>query len=86
VEGNGKFKGMMGALECKGKDENGRKIEASVGGGFSDKERLEIWKTYREVIIGKTIEVAADKMTLAENRKDVWALRFPRFKCIRTDK
>lgn len=84
VEGKGKFKGTLGALECEGEDENGRKIEGSVGGGFSDKERDTFWKM-RSEIAGLVIECAADKMTKAKN-SDAWALRFPRFVKVRMDK
>lgn len=52
VEGTGKYVGMMGALTCVDADGN----EVSVGSGFVDKERAELWQD-RPGLVGKIIEV-----------------------------
>lgn len=84
VEGKGKYRGVLGALECEGTDENGRKIVASVGGGFDDAQRARFWKI-RNLLPGQMIEAEADRMTKAK-KSDAWSLRFPRFLRFRTDK
>lgn len=52
-EGTGKYQGMLGALLCRAEDKNGP-IEFSVGSGFNDAERDELWKNQP---IGKVINV-----------------------------
>lgn len=44
VVGNGKYAGMLGALECQTKD--GQKFE--IGSGFSDEQRKLFWKQHKE--------------------------------------
>lgn len=52
-EGTGKYEGKLGALVCRGGDENGP-IEFNVGTGFDDKEREELWANPP---IGKVVNV-----------------------------
>lgn len=82
VEGEGKYVGSMGALLCEGTDD-GRLIRVSVGSGFSDEQRAEIWKN-RKKAIGQTAVVLCDAVT--QSNTGEYSLRFPRFKCFRDDK
>lgn len=75
-----KYVGSMGALLCAGEDD-GRMIEVSVGSGFSDADRMSIWKKRNEMI-GMIVEIKADALTM-ERGSETWSLRFPRFKGFR---
>ena len=81
-EGTGKNKGRMGALICEGVDDN-KRITVNVGSGYTDVERQEYWDNQYE-IGGRTAVVLADAIT--QNQDGTYSLRFPRFKCFRTDK
>jgi len=74
-----KYKGMLGALVGKCTD-NGRIIVVSCGGGFSDKQREDLWKV-RDQLLGCLMEVEADAIT--QNSNGEYSLRFPRFKTFR---
>jgi len=78
-EGQGKASGMTGALICEGKHD-GYMIKVSVGSGFSDELRADIWAN-QEGTKGKLVEVIADAVTI--DRYHEASLRFPRFKCFR---
>lgn len=77
-EGTGKYAGMMGAVLFEGADDD-KFIRVSVGSGFSDKQRKEIWEA-RGDVIGEVGEIRADAITISQDSDDVWSLRFPRFK------
>lgn len=77
-EGTGKNVGRMGAVLFEGMD-NGKKIRVSVGGGWSDKDRDDVWRS-RKAVLGQLGEVRADAATLNQDSDDVYSLRFPRFK------
>jgi DNA ligase-1 len=77
-EGTGKNAGRMGAVLFEGEDD-GKFIRVSVGGGWSDKDRDDIWAARKEVL-GQVGEVRADAATKSQDSDDVWSLRFPRFK------
>jgi DNA ligase-1 len=77
-EGTGKNAGRMGAVLFEGEDD-GKKIRVSVGGGWSDKDRDDIW-AHKELVLGEIGEVRADAATLNQDSDNVWSLRFPRFK------
>jgi DNA ligase-1 len=77
-EGTGKNVGRMGAVLFEGTDD-GKFIRVSVGGGWSDKDRDDIWAN-RDAIPGQVGEVKADAATKSQDSDDVWSLRFPRFK------
>lgn len=64
-DADSKYRGMMGALVCRGEDD-GRLIEVNVGSGFSDEQRVDFWAR-RESLIGMLVEVRADAMTLARS-------------------
>lgn len=76
-----KYVGMLGALECKGTDnDDPRVIEVNVGGGFSDDQRKNIWDN-RDSALGMFAEIEADAIT--KNQNGTYSLRFPRFKNFR---
>jgi DNA ligase 1 len=75
-EGTGKYVGMMGAVLFEGNDD-GKDISVSVGSGFSDKQRKEIWEA-REEVLGELGEIRGDAVT--QNQDGTYSLRFPRFK------
>ena len=83
-EGTGKYAGKLGNLLCAG-EANGKKIEVSVGSGFSDEDRAEIWGN-RDKMIGMIAEVRADCLTKNRDSDEVWSMRFPRFKGFRGSK
>lgn len=78
-EGTGKNEGRMGAILFEGEDD-GKLITVSVGGGWSDLDRDEIWEQ-RDDVIGQIGEVKADAIT--QNQDGTYSLRFPRFKAWR---
>jgi len=79
-EGTGRNEGRLGALLCKGTDDE-KFIIVHVGSGFTDDQREEFWND-RDDLIGMIIEIRADAIT--QNRDDEhYSLRFPRFKSFR---
>jgi DNA ligase-1 len=74
-EGTGKYAGSMGAILCTGVDD-GREITVSVGSGFTDGQRNEMWSV-KESLIGRTVEIIAD--AVSQNQDGGYSLRFPRF-------
>ena len=87
--GEGKYEGMIGALEAVAKTDDGKTIICSVGTGLSDEQREE-WSIDTSRIMGKTIEVSY--FSLSQTKQDreygtnIYSLRFPRLKRVRTDK
>jgi len=77
-EGTGKNAGKMGAVLFEGTDD-GKFIRVSVGGGWSDKDREDIFNDPNSVL-NQFGEVRADALTLNQDSTDVWSMRFPRFK------
>ena len=77
-EGTGKNVGRMGAVLFEGTDD-GKFIRVSVGGGWSDEDRDDVWAN-RDAVLGQIGEVRADAATLNQDSEDVYSLRFPRFK------
>jgi len=80
-EGTGKHAGRMGALVCEGTD-SGKFIKVNVGGGFTDKQRIEVW-THQEDTIDQIVEIKADVITQSQDG-GAYSLRFPRFKRFRS--
>lgn len=86
-EGTGKYVGMLGGLIV---DYNG--VEVRVGGGFSDQQRIDFWKAYKDDlksvaeiemtnnILGRLIEIEYHEET------PDGSLRHPRFYSFRDDK
>ena len=77
-EGTGKNVGKMGAVLFEGLDDD-KFIRVSVGSGWSDEDRDEIWAV-KDTIIGQVGEIRADAATISQHSDNVWSLRFPRFK------
>jgi DNA ligase-1 len=73
VVGNGKYAGMLGALECKSKD--GKLFE--IGSGFSDEQRRLYWKEFNAKRLPKQLTYKYFELT--EDGKP----RFPIFKGFR---
>jgi DNA ligase-1 len=79
-EGDGKYKGTLGALVV---DYKGNR-EVGVGSGLSDSDRAFIWAN-RENLIGTIVEVEYTEETNNQNN-DLVSMRFPRFLRLRPDK
>lgn len=71
-----KFANTLGGLVCRGVDQ-GKNIEVTVGGGFTDELRDQIWAN-RSKVLGRVVEIKGDALTKAQD-SDVWSLRFPVF-------
>jgi len=70
-----KFARTLGGLVCQGEDQ-GRMIYVTVGGGFGEELRDQIWKN-RDEIIGRIVEIKGDAVT--QNQDGSYSLRFPVF-------
>ena len=76
-EAGKQFEHTLGGLIMEGV-EDGRKIKVDCGGGFTVKERDELW-AIRDDLIGTMGEVRADAYSLKDG-ETVYSLRFPRWK------
>lgn len=74
-EGTGRNHGRLGAVVCRGMDDN-REIVVNVGSGFTDNDRRDFWDA-RDTLPGQIVEVRADAVT--QNQDGTFSLRFPRF-------
>lgn len=75
-EGTGRNEGKLGALHVRTAD--GR--EFKVGGGFSDEDRVELWRMYNSgELCGMIVEIEYEKAAKIVGR-------FPQFTRLRTDK
>ena len=71
-----KYEHTMGAILFAGEDQ-GKKVEVSVGSGYSDEMRDQIWKD-RKNVIGRIGEIKGDALTMSQSGS-TWSLRFPVF-------
>ena len=71
-----KFANTLGGLICRGTDQ-GKLIEVTVGGGFSEDLRDEIWAN-RDAVLGRIVEIKGNALTKSQ-KGDSWSLRFPVF-------
>ena len=78
-----KFANTLGGLVCRGVDQ-GKLVEVTVGGGYSEELREEIWSN-RDKVLGRIVEIKGDVLTKSQD-SDVWSLRFPVFMGFRDDK
>jgi len=78
IEGQGEFKGMLGALVIEG-NYRGNKIITKVGSGFDKKQRMELWNM-QDNLLGKEVVVKCEEIT-----KDN-SLKFPVIKEIKLDR
>lgn len=76
-EPDGKYAHTMGNVIFEGIDE-GKKVKVSVGSGFSDELRDEIFAN-PDAFIGMLADIRADALSLARG-SEVYSMRFPRFK------
>lgn len=77
-EGEGRNEGRLGAVVCESSD---RLVTVSVGGGYSDKQRLDY---FTQDTVGKIFTVRANELIQAEDGS--YSLFLPRFIEERTDK
>lgn len=78
-----KFANTLGGLVCRGEDQ-GRIVEVTCGGGFSEELRDEIWRN-QDKVLGRIVEIKGDALTRAQD-SETWSLRFPVFVGFRDDK
>lgn len=71
-----RFASTLGGLVCRGVDQ-GKTIEVTVGGGYTEELRDDIWKN-RDAVIGRIVEIKGDALTKSQDG-DTWSLRFPVF-------
>jgi ATP-dependent DNA ligase len=71
-----KFSNTLGGLICRGVDQ-GKLIEVTVGGGYSEELRDQIWSN-RDSVLGRIVEIKGDALTKSQTG-DSWSLRFPVF-------
>ena len=86
--GNGRLEGTVGNLLLEGFDENNTFIKASCGSGLNDKTRaylLDLFTNSPGKILGKTVEIEAQEISLAAN-STVHSARFPIFIQVRDEK
>jgi len=79
MEGTGKANGKLGSLLCRSEDGD---IEVSVGSGFTDREREELW--VRD-LRGLFVEVKYNEI-ITSVQKETKSLFLPIFKFLREDK
>lgn len=86
-EGNGKYAGLIGAIWCHCKTDDGKAITVSVGSGLSDEQRMS-WALRPSDIIGKIVEIQYFSLSQDGKTKGTenYSLRFPRLKSVREDK
>ena len=86
-EGNGKYDGLIGAIWCRCKTDDGKVITVSVGSGLSDEHRMS-WALRPSDIIGKIVEIQYFSLSQDGKTKgtEYYSLRFPRLKSVREDK
>jgi len=75
IEGEGKYKGMLGALDC-----HNEVINTEVGTGFNDEMRKEIWDNQNKYL-NKIVSIKYQNLT-----DDGSSLRFPVFLGIKEDR
>jgi len=87
VPGSGKYTGLIGALTCAVKTDDGKLISCDVGTGLSDAQR-EQWAIDTDQIIGKIVQVGYHELTQDRTfiGTNVYSLRFPRLIKVRDDK
>ena len=82
-EGTGKYVGMLGAIVCQSGSTDGKTITVSVGSGFNDDHRINLWNIRTE-LLGKI--VALKYNSSIQNKQGGDSLFLPIFLEIREDK
>lgn len=80
IEGTGKYKGMLGALQL---ESSCGKVKVDCGTGFTDAQRKNLWENAYPV--GKIVEIKANDL-LDRVGSDTLSLFLPVFKSVRLDK
>lgn len=83
VEGTGKYAGMLGALVCRSRPEDGKCITVNVGSGFNDDHRINLWHIRRE-LLGRIVAVKYNMRS--KNKAGEESLFLPIFVELRDDK
>lgn len=87
--GSGRISDRLGALKIAVELGDELVSVGSVGTGFTDTERMELWKDWEAgVLEGSVVEVSFEELQFGTGRDDVdtsWALRFPSFQRTRPD-
>lgn len=79
LEGDGKYKGVLGAFVVEYKNNT-----VNVGSGFSDQQRVDYW-TDRENLVGKICQVKYKEVSKDKNT-GLESLQFPVFEMLRLEK
>ena len=82
-EGTGKYAGKLGAIVCASRPEGGKRITVSVGSGFNDDHRTNLWDI-RDSLIGKIVAVKYNMRI--QNKQGEESLFLPIFVEVREDK
>jgi ATP-dependent DNA ligase len=82
-EGTGKYVGMLGAIVCQSGSTDGKTITVSIGSGFNDNHRINLWNIRNE-LLGKI--VALKYNSRIQNKQGGDSLFLPIFLEIREDK
>lgn len=79
IPGEGKYNGLIGALQCEG-IVDGKHVIVDVGSGLTDEDRAKPAVDY----VGKKIDVVYNEV-IANKRDNTFKLFLPRFVCVRGD-
>ena len=82
-EGTGKYVGKLGAILCRSRPQHGKYLTVSVGSGFNDAHRDNLW-TDRDCLIGKIVAVKYNARIT--NKQGEESLFLPIFVELRDDK
>jgi ATP-dependent DNA ligase len=82
-EGTGKYAGKLGAVVCASRSEDGKRLTVSVGSGFNDDHRNNLW-AIRDKLIGKIVAVKYNMRS--KNKAGEESLFLPIFVEVREDK
>jgi len=82
-EGTGKYAGKLGAVVCASGSKDGKRITVSVGSGFNDAHRDNLW-AIRDSLIGKIVAVKYNMRI--QNKQGEESLFLPIFVEVRSDK
>lgn len=83
IEGQGNFKGMLGAVSIQFIGPDSVQYSCEVGSGFSLEERKDFWE-HPENILNKIVEIGY--FEISSNQNGTYSLRFPIFKHLRPEK
>jgi len=82
-EGTGKYAGKLGAFVCGSRLQDGKRLTVSVGSGFNDDHRTNLWDI-RDQLIGKIVAVKYNMRI--KNKQGEESLFLPIFVEVRSDK